>query len=125
MCVYVCVCVCVCVRVWRLYSRYKKSPSFVTAHIVVDASVISESTYCHNIVLEDWARLEDPRGTLFVSIPTVLDPSVAPEGKHIVHAFTPDWIENWQNLSSEEYVPLFLPPFPSSYSLATLRLPSR
>ena len=29
-------------------------------------------------------------------MPTLLDPSLAPPGRHIVHAFTPDWIESWQ-----------------------------
>ncbi|QDZ22694.1 carotenoid isomerase [Chloropicon primus] len=85
------------------FKRYKKSPSFITAHIVVEPSVVTESCYCHNIVLEDWAKLEDGRGTLFVSIPTILDPSLAPEGRHIVHAFTPDWIDSWSGLSKEEY----------------------
>ena len=32
-----------------------------------------------------------------------LDPSLAPEGRHIVHAFTPDWIDAWQDLSPAEY----------------------
>ena len=40
--------------------------------------------------------MEDPRGTLFVSMPSLLDPSLAPEGRHIVHASTPDWIDAWQ-----------------------------
>ncbi len=31
-------------------------------------------------MLEDWDIMEQPRGTLFVSIPTLLDPSLAPEG---------------------------------------------
>jgi prolycopene isomerase len=39
--------------------------------------------------------MEDPHGTLFVSLPSLLDPSLAPPGRHIVHAFTPDWIDNW------------------------------
>ena len=47
-------------------------------------------------MVEDWDRMEQPHGTLFVSIPTVLDPSLCPEGTHIVHMFTPDWIEEWQ-----------------------------
>jgi prolycopene isomerase len=25
-----------------------------------------------------------------------LDPSLAPAGRHIIHAFTPDWIDAWQ-----------------------------
>ncbi len=41
-------------------------------------------------------RMEEAHSTLFVSLPSLLDPSLAPPGKHVVHAFTPDWIENWQ-----------------------------
>ena len=51
---------------------------------------------CHHIVVEDWARMQDPHGTLFVSIPSLLDPSLCPAGTHIVHMFTPDWMDNWQ-----------------------------
>ena len=40
--------------------------------------------------------MESPLGTLFVSIPTLLDPSLSPEGTHIVHVFSPDWIDNWK-----------------------------
>ena len=40
--------------------------------------------------------MEQPKGTLFVSIPTLLDPSLAPPDTHIFHAFTPDWIEGYQ-----------------------------
>ncbi len=40
-------------------------------------------------------RMEDAHGTLFVSLPSLLDPSLAPPGKAIVHAFTPDWIDAW------------------------------
>ena len=87
----------------EFFERYKKSPSFVTAHIVVDSSVIQDSCYCHNIVLEDWDKIEDCCGTLFVSIPTILDPSLAPDGQHIVHAFTPDYIDGWSGLGADEY----------------------
>lgn len=41
-------------------------------------------------------RMETAHGTLFVSMPSILDSSLAPAGRHIVHAFTPDWIDNWQ-----------------------------
>lgn len=32
--------------------------------------------------------LQEPYGTLFVSIPSLLDPSLCPEGTHTFHAFT-------------------------------------
>ena len=47
--------------------------------------------------------MEAARGTIFLSMPSLLDPSLAPEGRHIVHAFTPDWIDAWQDLSPDEY----------------------
>ncbi|MGB0561606.1 MAG: carotenoid isomerase [Spirulinaceae cyanobacterium] len=86
---------------WR--QRYQKSPSFLSLHLGVNADLLPPGTECHHILLEDWAKLEDPEGTIFVSIPTLLDPSLAPEGKHIIHTFTPSWIEDWQGLSPSDY----------------------
>nr|AKT95176.1 chloroplast carotenoid isomerase [Haematococcus lacustris] len=89
--------------------RYKKAPSFFSMHMGVKAEVFAARPGraavgdCHHIILEDWARMEDTHGTLFVSLPSVLDPSLAPAGQHIVHAFTPDWIEDWQGLDVSAY----------------------
>ena len=86
---------------WR--KRYQKSPSFLSLHLGVKAEVLPPGTECHHIVLEDWEKIEDEQGTIFVSIPTLLDPALAPEGYHIVHTFTPSQIEQWQGLSPKEY----------------------
>ncbi|MGF1486902.1 MAG: carotenoid isomerase [Prochloraceae cyanobacterium] len=86
---------------WR--DRYQKSPSFLSLHLGVEAKVLPPGTECHHILLEDWQKIEDEQGTIFVSIPTLLDPDLAPEGYHIVHTFTPSWLENWQGLSAKEY----------------------
>jgi prolycopene isomerase len=83
--------------------RYQKSPSFFSLHLGVDAAVLPLGTECHHVLLEDWSRMEEPLGTIFVSIPTLLDPSLAPPGHHIIHTFTPDWIEPWQNLLPTDY----------------------
>jgi prolycopene isomerase len=83
--------------------RYQKSPSFFSLHLGVKAEVLPPGTECHHILLEDWSKLEAALGTLFVSIPTLLDSDLAPPGHHIIHAFTPDWIEHWQNLSPTDY----------------------
>ena len=83
--------------------RYQKSPSFLSLHLGVNAEVLPTGTECHHILLEDWQRMEDPEGTIFVSIPTLLDGDLAPEGYHIIHAFTPSWIDDWQGLSPREY----------------------
>ena len=83
--------------------RYQKSPSFLSLHLGVKAEVLPANTECHHILLENWENMEAAEGTIFVSIPTLLDPSLAPPGHHIIHAFTPSWIEAWQNLTSSEY----------------------
>ena len=88
-------------RTWR--RRYKPSPSFLSLHLGVDASVIPEGFHCHHLLLEDWAAMEDEQGVIFVSIPTLLDPSLAPEGRHIVHTFTPSDIQTWKDLSPSAY----------------------
>jgi prolycopene isomerase len=86
---------------WR--DRYQKSPSFLSLHLGVEANVLPVGTECHHILLEDWDKMEEAEGTIFVSIPTLLDPELAPEGYHIIHTFTPSWIEGWEGLSSREY----------------------
>ena len=88
-------------KLWQ--QRYEKSPSFLSLHIGVKASVLPLGTQCHHILLTDWQEMTAAQGTIFVSIPTLLDPNLAPPGYHIIHAFTPDWITNWQGLSPKEY----------------------
>ncbi len=87
----------------RWQDRYQKSPSFLSLHLGVQAEVIPDGTECHHIFLDDWQDLEAEQGTLFVSIPTLLDPSLAPAGYHIIHAFTPSWMTTWQTLSPQDY----------------------
>lgn len=88
-------------QTWR--ERYQQSPSFLSLHLGVEKSVIPADTACHHIILENWQQMQDPEGTIFVSIPTLLDPDLAPEGYHIIHSFTPDWIDRWKGLSTAEY----------------------
>ncbi len=88
-------------RKWQ--RRYQKSPSFLSLHLGAKAEVLPEGTECHHILLEDWDKMEAAEGTIFVSIPTLLDPDLAPTGFHIIHAFTPSWMQNWQGFSPTEY----------------------
>lgn len=44
---------------------------------------------CHYAVVADWNKPIDAAGNVIVvSIPSVLDPSLAPPGCHTVHAYT-------------------------------------
>ncbi|CCQ54120.1 MULTISPECIES: carotenoid isomerase [Crocosphaera] len=83
--------------------RYEKSPSFLSLHLGVKSEVLPIGTECHHILLEEWETMEDEQGTIFVSIPTLLDPSLAPPGHHIIHTFTPSYINEWEGLSKQEY----------------------
>jgi prolycopene isomerase len=84
-------------------SRYQKSPSFLSLHLGVKTEALPADLECHHILLEDWQNMEAEQGTIFVSIPTLLDPSLAPAEHHIVHIFTPSSIDYWQGLSASEY----------------------
>jgi len=88
-------------------TRYKRAPSFFSLHMGVDASVFPQTDDqvmdVHHIILDDWAKLQEPFGLLFLSMPSLIDPSVAPAGKHVVHAFTSDWMDNWQGLNGDAY----------------------
>ncbi|KAK8546232.1 hypothetical protein V6N12_027027 [Hibiscus sabdariffa] len=83
---------------------YVKAPSFLSIHMGVKANVLPPDTDCHHFVLEDeWTRLEEPYGSIFLSIPTVLDSSLAPKGHHILHIFTTSPLEDWKGLSPKDY----------------------
>ncbi|MBW4471884.1 MAG: carotene isomerase [Stenomitos rutilans HA7619-LM2] len=88
-------------RKWQ--RRYQKSPSFLSLHLGVRADALPTGTECHHILLEDWEQMEAAEGTIFVSIPTLLDPTLAPSGHHIIHTFTPSWIDAWQHLTPSKY----------------------
>ncbi|MCS7032060.1 MAG: carotene isomerase [Gloeomargarita sp. SKYG116] len=86
---------------WR--RRYQPSPSFLSLHLGVKATALPATTDCHHVLLDDWRAMTDPYQTLFVSIPTLLDPDLAPPGYHIIHAFTPCWLSDWEHLSPKDY----------------------
>ncbi|KAL1566094.1 prolycopene isomerase [Salvia divinorum] len=88
----------------RFQEAYVKAPSFLSIHVGVKADVLPPDTDCHHFILEDdWKNLETPYGSIFLSIPTVLDKSLAPEGNHILHIFTTSSVEDWEGLSRKDY----------------------
>ncbi len=90
-------------REQRWQSRYQQSPSFLSLHLGVKADLLPTGTECHHILLENWDDLEAEQGTIFVSIPTLLDPSLAPAEHHIIHTFTPSWMAEWEGLLPQDY----------------------
>lgn len=65
--------------------------------LVHQAALLLEVHIHDSFILQDnWTNLEKPYGSIFLSIPTVLDSSLAPEGHHILHIFTTSSIEDYE-----------------------------
>lgn len=82
--------------------------SFMHLHLGIDAAGMRSDLACHYIVVNDWERgVTAPQNVVLVSIPSVLDPSLAPPGKHVIHAYTPgnEPYQLWQGLDrrSQQY----------------------
>nr|YP_002049445.1 Carotenoid isomerase [Paulinella chromatophora]ACB43235.1 Carotenoid isomerase [Paulinella chromatophora] len=88
-------------KIWS--RRYKASPSFLSLHLGVKANIIPKGMHCHHLLLENWNEMEAEQGTVFVSIPTILDSSLAPTERHIIHAFTPSIMTIWDSLDASSY----------------------
>ncbi|CAM9944600.1 unnamed protein product, partial [Hapterophycus canaliculatus] len=62
--------------------------SFMHLHLGIDSKGLDDLDI-HYSVVESWSvPIDAPQNMFIVSIPTVLDPSLAPEGKHLVHIYT-------------------------------------
>jgi phytoene dehydrogenase-like protein len=77
-------------------------------HLGIDATDISPDLPCHHMVVNDWQRgVTAPQNVVAVSIPSLLDPSLAPPGKHVIHVYTPatEPYDLWQGMgrNSEAY----------------------
>ena len=82
--------------------------SFMHLHLGIDAANIRADLQCHYIFVKDWERgITAPQNLVLISIPSVLDSSLAPPGKHSIHVYTPgsEPYDLWQGMdrNSEEY----------------------
>jgi phytoene dehydrogenase-like protein len=82
--------------------------SFLHLHLGIDGKDLPPDLHCHYIVVNDWdAGITAPGNVVVVSIPSLLDSSLAPDGKHTVHVYTPanEPFHLWEGLKrgSEAY----------------------
>jgi phytoene dehydrogenase-like protein len=96
----------------RTYRQKRQSTpecdSFMHLHLGINADGISKDLACHYIIVNDWSQsISTPQNVVVMSIPSVLDPSLAPPGKHVIHVYTPgnEPYQLWQGIDrrSEEY----------------------
>jgi phytoene dehydrogenase-like protein len=70
--------------------------SFIHLHAGIDGTGLptqpSADFPAQWAVIRNWdgpLGVEDPRNIVLCSIPSMLDPAMAPDGKHVIHAYTP------------------------------------
>lgn len=88
--------------------------SFIHIHAGIDAAGLpteaSADFPAQWAVIRDWdlpEGVEAPRNIVLCSMPSLIDPSLAPEGKHVLHAYVPatEPYADWAGLdrNSDEY----------------------
>ncbi|MGB3294385.1 MAG: NAD(P)/FAD-dependent oxidoreductase [Phormidesmis sp.] len=76
--------------------------SFMHLHLGIEAEGLPPDLACHYIVVNDWEKgISAPQNLILISIPSMLDPSLAPPGKHTLHIYTPgnEPYDLWQGMS--------------------------
>ena len=64
--------------------------SFMHLHVGFDAAGLPPDLELHHIVVNDWENgVDSPQNVVLISIASVKDPSLAPAGKHCLHAYLP------------------------------------
>ncbi len=64
--------------------------SFMHLHLGIDGKDIPSDLQCHHMVVNSWEKgVTAPANVVAVSIPSLLDSSLAPVGKHTIHVYTP------------------------------------
>jgi len=61
--------------------------SFVHLHLGIDATGLPADLESHYSVVNSWDPIDAPQNHVIISIPSVLDPSLAPAGCHTIHAY--------------------------------------
>lgn len=67
----------------------KKCGSFMHLHLGIDAAGLPDDLPPQWTVAQDWTLpIDAPGNVIVVSVPSLLDPSLAPPGRHVIHAYT-------------------------------------
>jgi len=82
--------------------------SFMHLHLGFDNADLPEDLEMHHIVVNSWeGGVDTEQNVVLICIASVQDPSLAPEGKHVLHAYTPatEPYSLWEGLdrNSSEY----------------------
>ncbi|MCG6136264.1 MAG: NAD(P)/FAD-dependent oxidoreductase [Nostoc sp. LLA-1] len=75
--------------------------SFMHLHLGIRANGLENLTGHHVVVHDSSQDITVPGNTCMISIPSVWDKSLAPEGHHVVHAYTLESFAGWER--NDEY----------------------
>ena len=80
------------------------SESFMHLHLGIDGAGLDFSrTGGHHVVVLDKSKpVSEPGNVCMISIATVWEPNMAPEGCHCVHAYTMEPFEGWEELKAKD-----------------------
>lgn len=76
--------------------------SFMHLHLGIRANGLEDLKVHHVVVHDSYADITTPGNTCMISIPSVLDPTLAPPAHHGVHAYT---LEPWQSWQRDQHYP--------------------
>jgi len=69
--------------------RVSQTESFLHLHLGIAAEGLPGDLQCHYAVVDDFSQpINSPGNVVIISIPSLLDPSLAPTGSHTIHAYT-------------------------------------
>jgi len=84
-----------CAKAIRSVERFETGPSFFSIFAGIRGEVVPAGFSTHHIVVGDWATMRDEAGTIFVSMPSIHDGSLAPAGRHVLHCFASHREQSW------------------------------
>lgn len=75
--------------------------SFMHAHIAIPSDGLDDLIGHHAVIIDSEVDIAKPGNVIMLSIPTVWSPDMAPQGWHIVHAYTLEPYERWPGLRKD------------------------
>lgn len=64
-----------------------RTGSFVHLHLGIDATDLPKDLESHYTVINQWSPIDAEQNHVIISIPSTLDPSLAPPNCHVIHAY--------------------------------------
>ena len=84
-------------------ARAPATPSFMHLHLGISADGLEGLTGHHAVVIDEDRDFTAPRNVCMISIASTWDPTLAPPGHHVIHAYTMELWEDWEQFQDKKY----------------------